>query len=150
MIFKKYILAAAYRPLLIPLGVGAFGLWYGSYDISHKVFSKVIKSGTHNPVMIKNRTLNAQVVSNFSGLTTGVVTIYFSKYLFPPLPVNYQDMKSLPQEAMKLSQEAIKLRIARYVEIFKIYPFQRLFGAIILSSSMSAFVSVCAERYIVG
>ncbi len=51
---------------------------------------------------------------------------------------------------MKLSQEAIKLRIARYVEIFKIYPFQRLFGAIILSSSMSAFVSVCAERYIVG
>jgi hypothetical protein len=141
---KKILLTFIYRPLLIPLAVGGFGLWYGVYDISHSIVSKILVHGTSIPKTIRNRTLNAGVVSNITGITSGIVTMYMSRYMFPSVDINSESFLKLR------STSEVRSLLSKYSDVFKVYPFPRVLGAIFLSGSISATVSVCAERYLVG
>lgn len=62
------------RPLLVPIAMGSFGLWYGGYDISY-ITTKNLGSSIFPPA-VKETTRSNKVASSISGLSMGSAFAY--------------------------------------------------------------------------
>lgn len=128
------------RPVLIPITVGGFGLWYGIYNITYQstsFISNTLLFSNKNKQILKQST---RYIATGCSLTTGILTWYLLKLKYP------NDWNSpITTFQYKGPKDIIPLIKNSFTSI-KHYPIQRLYTLVLLSSASSGFSKTIFER----
>ena len=144
MALRVFITKLIARPILIPVGIGSFGLWYGAFDVSYIVSSKV--AGTLDSSLVGKTTPTNKAISSLAGVSLGSVFVYASYVSSPIRTATFPEielksiMRQLPAY-FKQNMEIIRnLNMSRGVLIFV--------GSGFISGFCKCFVECYLSQYV--
>lgn len=74
MAIRLFIVRLITRPVLVPIGVGSFGLWYGGFDVAYLVSRKIVT--TFDSSLSTETTKSNRAISSLSGVSVGSLFLY--------------------------------------------------------------------------
>lgn len=136
--FRAKVLQVFARPVLIPISVGAFGLWYGTYNITYQGTSflgnAILGSST---VPIPSST---KLIASGCGVTCGITAWYIIKTIYP---TNWVSPASTFQYR---GIHDIGPMIKNSITSLKQYPVLRLYSLVLFSGGVSGLSKTIFER----
>ena len=126
------------RPIVVPIAVGGFGLWYGSFKISYQ--SSNFLGNTFLGTSKISLPQSSRYIASICGVTVGLVTWYSIKFIYPndwSFPVSTFEYKSI--------KDIVPL-IKNSFSSIQNYPLKRLYSLVILTGFCSGIGKTTAER----
>jgi hypothetical protein len=136
--FRAQLLKLFARPVLIPVAVGGFGLWYGTFNLTYLSTSFLGNSLLGAPKDPLPQ--STKFIASGCGITTGIAAWYVAKlaypshWISPTATFEYQGLKDL----LPLAKNAISS--------LHNYPVKRLYSLVILCGVFSGFGKTTFER----
>mmetsp|Transcript_23978 Transcript_23978/g.35192 ORF Transcript_23978/g.35192 Transcript_23978/m.35192 type:complete len:152 (+) Transcript_23978:73-528(+) len=135
---RRRLLQLLARPVLIPVAVGGFGLWYGTFDLTYQgsyQASSLIFGG-----VTEHASKSARVVSGLVGISVGAGTMYMANSLYPS-----QWKPPTASFEFKGAKDIVPL-IKNAMSSFQSFPIRRIYALVIMSGVASGLVRCATER----
>lgn len=126
------------RPVLIPVTVGGFGLWYGSYNVTYQGTALLGNTILGSPKQVPSS--STRMVASGCGVTTGIASWYIAKLLYPNTWVS-----PVATFHYRGVHDVIPL-LKNSVESIKQYPVTRVYSLILFSGVVSGLSKTIFER----
>jgi hypothetical protein len=135
---RAKVLQVLARPVLIPISVGAFGLWYGTFNLTAQgtaFLGNTVLGAPKEPTPTSTR-----MIASGCGVTTGVTIWYLAKLVFPSSwvsPVATFEYRGVRDIVPLLKKSASSL---------KEYPVMRVYSFVLLSGAVAGLSKSIFER----
>ena len=122
MAARVFLVKLVTRPILVPIGVGAFGLWYGGFDVAYIVSRKVATK--LNPDLPIDTSRKNRVISSLAGVSTGALFAYLNAATNPFNNVDFPELhwksalKDIPVYMKSNFEVMKKLNVKRGIVLF--------------------------------
>jgi hypothetical protein len=132
MMWAAKILA---RPVLIPLAVGGFGLWYGTYRLCYTGTSTI------GNALLGYADCKSQSSAVGCAISGGIASLYIENAMFP---IDW----ALPEkQILKVSSVSdLGNYFKQNADSLKKFPVGRVYGMVIISGLVSGIVQTGTER----
>jgi hypothetical protein len=126
------------RPVLIPVTVGGFGLWYGTYNLTSQGTALIGNTVLGSP---KQPTPSStKMIASGCGVTTGIASWYIAKLLYPS-----QWVSPVATFQYRGVQDIVPL-LKNSAESIKQYPVMRVYSLVLFSGVVSGVSKTIFER----
>lgn len=126
------------RPVLIPISVGAFGLWYGTYNLTYQgtaFVGNMIFGSSSVPIPSSTK-----LIASGCGITCGITSWYIMKILYP---ANWISPAATFQYR---GVHDIAPMLKNSISSIKQYPVMRLYSLVLFSGGISGLSKTIFER----
>jgi hypothetical protein len=136
--FRAKALQILARPVLIPVTVGGFGLWYGTYNLTYQGTAFLGNTVLGSPK--EPASPSTKMIASGCGVTTGIASWYIAKLVYPNRWVS-------PAATFQYRgvQDIVPL-LKNSLESIKQYPVMRVYSLVLFSGVVSGFSKTIFER----
>ena len=144
MAFRLFVVRLITRPVLVPVGVGAFGLWYGGFDVAYLTSRKIATS--FDSTLPTETSRKNRAISSLSGVTVGSLFAYANYKGSPFKGIDLPELqlksffKDLPTYIKSNFEVMKKLNVSRGVVLFVTSGFISGFSKCVVESYLSHHV----------
>ena len=140
MVVRAFILRVITRPVLVPIGVGSFGLWYGGFDITYIVSRKIAL--TIYPDLSSKTSSTNRIISSLAALSTGSTFAYFNYVTSPFKTIEFPELDS--QNIFR----QLPMYFKRNIQVIKSINLTRGIFLFVGSGCISGFCKCIVETYL--
>jgi hypothetical protein len=140
MALRFFILRVVTRPVLVPIAVGSFGLWYGGFDVAYVVSRKI--ATTLDPDLPVKTSQKNRIISSLAGVSIGAL-FGFANYSSSP----FKNIE-FPELQMKSIFRDLPKYIKSNVEVLKTLNINRCIFLFVSSGFISGFSKCIVETYL--
>ena len=91
MALRLFIVRLVTRPILVPIGVGSFGLWYGGFDVAYIVSRKIAL--TLDSKLPAQTSQTNRIISSLAGVSAGSLFSYLNYSSSPFKNVEFPELR---------------------------------------------------------
>ena len=140
MALRLFIVRLVTRPVLVPIGVASFGLWYGGFDVAY-IVSRKVATTLDSDLPVKTSPTN-RIISSIAGVSAGSLFAYANHTSSPFKNIEF------PELQMKSFFRDLPQYIRANVEVMKTLNFNRGILLFVTSGFISGFSKCLVETYL--